>query len=198
MLDAYRVDGPFIGLSTLILLSSNTFSAKKTLWLSSDTYLHTGAKELKKKETNKELNFSLTNFILHISGLPLYFLKSPCASFLQRHVNISRKLGFLFGISSFSSFQKSVLWHSCKEPRWSIAFLGFLFEILKTNSQPFLFEIHLTNFYQLWTHNTPMWITSVPWVTIGDWYVKSQLCLNTTCLGRFIWYWHTILEARTF
>lgn len=71
---AYRLDNPFLGLSILFLLSPYIFleGKERIPWFSSDTYLHVGAKELKKKGTHREKNFLKSNFILHIPGL-LYF-----------------------------------------------------------------------------------------------------------------------------
>lgn len=57
MLDAaYRAGGPFVGLSTWIL-SFNIFFGEKDPWFSSDTYLYTEAKKLRRKGTNREEHF---------------------------------------------------------------------------------------------------------------------------------------------
>lgn len=55
---ASRLGGPFLGLRILILLTPYIFlkGKEKIPWFSSNTYLHVGAKELKKKGIHKEKN----------------------------------------------------------------------------------------------------------------------------------------------
>lgn len=145
------IGGPFVGLRTLILFSSNIFSVKGIPCFSSDRHLNIGAKELKRKGTNKEENFFLKVILscIFLDSFCTFFLISMRLFFTMTHQHLQEIKTvfwhFLFLLSGYLHFDITAKIFS--EPRWSIPFLRFLFQISKTNSKPFLFETHLTNFH---------------------------------------------------